>query len=292
MKKIINISFFLLASLFTISVFHGCLENDNNTLVLPDDTGRYVDITNPQDLQNALKIFQSSLVKGDLPESSGGNYSLSASINSIQVNSGGAVILPLIYTGENNIKKVYIQVSGADGYFSVTPTSVAGTNGYGYISINIPQNIDDGEFSVQYLVEDSSGNISNVVITTIYVTNQVISCENASASGSSGLTFTTLFLGSESGDVRIYYNTYSVPDRIDIYQGKDWITGTGTNPNSLIPPMCNCGSPLPGFVGKSGYFDFYFDAAKGQNITVVVSGCLNGGTSWDWTLVDAPNCKE
>ena len=293
MTKINNISFFLLASLFAIFVFHGCVEDGDNTLILPSvETDRYVDITNPQDLQNALKITQSNLVKGDLPESSSGNNYLSTSINSIQVNSGGTVILPLIYTGGYSIKKVYIQVIGAEGYFSVTPTFVVGSDGFGYISINVPKNIDDGEFSVQYLVEDSSGNISNVVTTAINVTNEVISCENAYASGSSGLTFTTLYLGDQSGDVSIYYNTYSIPDRIDVYQGKDWITGTGTNPNSLIPPMCDCGSPLPGFVGKSGYFNFYFDASKGQNITVVVSGCLNSGTSWEWALVEAPICRQ
>ncbi len=56
--------------------------------------------------------------------------------------------------------------------------------------------------------------------------------------------------------------------------------------------MCNCSSVLPGFVGKKGQLQFNYDPKKGKTITVVVSGCLNGGTSWEWTLRDAPECGK
>ena len=99
MKKNINISLLFLASLLVIFMFHGCLKNDINTLVLLDETNRHVDITNPQDIQNALRIDQSGLVRKDLPQPTPGNNSLSVSIKSITVNSGSTLILPLIYTG-------------------------------------------------------------------------------------------------------------------------------------------------------------------------------------------------
>ncbi len=254
-----------------------------------DDTDAFVDITNPQSVQNALRIKQSTVIRGAFPEALLGSYDLSASIRTVQVNSGNNVILPLMYLGALTIKTVFIQVIGAENYFSVTPVLVTGT--YGYVSITIPKNIDDGSFSIRYLVQDAAGNNSNVVTSIIYVTNEVISCSNAHASGEQGLTFTTVYLGDKSGEVEISYNTYTVPDRIDIYQGESWITGTGSNPNSLIPPMCNCSNVLPGFVGKRGYFTFNYDASKGQTVTVVVSGCLNGGTAWEWQLVKAPNCQ-
>ncbi len=204
------------------------------------------------------------------------------------------IVFQPINSGNSAMQTVFIQVVGAQGHYSVTPVVVNNTravDGYGYISIGIPKNIDDGSFDIKYLVRDASGSNSNAVTSTIYITNEVINCDNAYAEGEQGLTFTTVHLGSTAGKVSIYYDTYSVPDRIDIYQGKDWITGTGTNPNSLIPPMCNCSSPLPGFVGDNDYLTFNYNPARGQQITVVVSGCLGGGTYWEWELVEAPNCQ-
>jgi len=251
----------------------------------------YVDINNPQSIQDALKIDNATYAQTALPESTDGNYDLSESINSVEVNSAGTVMLPLIYNGSDNIKEVYLQVVGANGHFSAPPVTVTRATGYCYIAIKMPKNIDDGSFYIQYLVKDNGGSLSNLVTTIINITNDVVSCDNAYNSGSSGLTFTTVYLGTESGNVSIYYDTYWIPDRIDIYQGNQWITGTGEDPHSLIPPMCDCDDPLPGFIGDDGYLDFYFDASKGDNIVVVVSGCLNEDTWWDWILMEAPNCK-
>ena len=290
MKKLIYITSVFITFLLGSFLLHSCLSDDEDTLVLPE---LFVDINDPYDLQKALWFKDANQKNGDLPASTAGNRGLSSAINSILVNSGATVSLPLIYSNPYGIEEVYIQVTGADGrYYAVSPSFVPGTeNTYGYISIVIPKNINDGTFYVEYKIKDSAGNISNEVKTIIQVTNEVVSCQNASASGSSGLTFTTVLLGDESGSVSISYNTYTVKDRIDIYQGEQWITGTGSNPNSPIPPMCDCNRALDGFVGKSGYLKFDFDSKKGKFITVVVSGCLNGGTAWDWRLDEAPNCK-
>ncbi len=141
-----------------------------------------------------------------------------------------------------------------------------------------------------HLLEYTNGTTSNKVQTNINVTNINITCENAYMSGTSGLTFTNLYLGEGAGEVKIAYDTYSVPDRIDIYQGETWLTGTGSNPNSPIPPMCNCDSPLPGFVGENGELSFFYNPNKGSSIVVVVSGCLPKGTAWEWQLIKAPGC--
>jgi hypothetical protein len=278
---------------FLFFVLNGCLEESGKTLVLPDETDRFVDIENPYDIQQSLGIDKTTVVQGEMPASSAGNNRLASSIGSVKVNAGGTVVLPLIYSDMYKIETVYIQVVGADGsYYSVTPVVVTELgNVSGYISIRMPKNIEDGSFIVQYKVKDSSQSISNLVTTSVVITNEVVSCENANNTGQDGLTFTTLYLGRTAGPVSIYYDTYSVPDRIDVYQGEKWITGTGENPNSPIPPLCNCRSVLPGFVGKNAYLNFNFDPQQGQNITVVVSGCLGGGTSWEWHLVEAPECE-
>jgi len=274
-------------SAFVISalVFTGCDEDED----------AWVDITDAQNVQNKLKIPKSQTGKGDLPEPTSGNKDL-GTISSVGVSAGNTVILPILYNSSDNALKVFLQVIGAEGYISASVTSCSSSlasGRYGYISIGIPSNINDGSFKIQYLIQDGSGNYSNMVITTINVNNDIKTCSNASASGSDGLTFTTVDLGNKSGEVKIYYDTYTVPDRIDIFQGTTWVTGTGKDPNCPIPPICNCSSATAedGFVGKSGYFEFNYNPSKGKLITVVVSGCLGGGTAWEWRLVDAPNCE-
>ena len=287
-------SIFLFTGLFLFMglYFVSCLDEGNNTIVLPNE--KFVDIKNPRALQSALQVSQGNLVNGNLPQSTPGNNTLSTSINDVKVNSGGNLTLPLIYTGSSTIDKVYFQVIGADGsYYSVTPTLVQGAGGYAYITITMPGNIDDGNFNIQYVIEDTNGNISNPVNTIVRITNDVVfACGPASnTTGSSGLTFTSLFLGIESGPVNIYYDMYGLPDRMDIYQGETWIAGTGSNPNSPIPPLGNCSNPLNGFVQYSGNVNFNYDSSKGQIITVVISGCLGSGTSWEWRVVSAPFCE-
>jgi len=286
-KYIFYICFsFIIAGVATIG---GCSDSGDDTIIVPKIM---IDIENPRLVQSSLSFNNGKLTTGDLPTPTSGNRYLSTSISSITVNSGGTVILPIIYELSNFIETVYIQVIGADGqFYTVKPTLVQSTDGFGYISIKIPENLSNGRFSIRYNIKDESGSFSNIVSTVVEVTDIVASCENSSRSGASGLTFTTLYIGNEAGRVAIDYDTYSIPDRIDIYQGEKWITGTGTNPNSPIPPMCNCSSPLPGFVGKRGTLQFNYDPKNGKNITIVVSGCLNSGTSWNWVLAESPSCK-
>jgi len=251
----------------------------------------WVDISNPQNIQNGLRIENTQTENGKLPQSTPGNNNLSSSISSIKVDADGIVLLPLIYSGGHDIKKVYFQVPGATGYFSVTPYASCSAGGSAYVVIKIPKMIDDGKFVLSYLVQDASGSYSNAVKSLIYITNDVVDCDTY-VEGQQGLTFTTVSLGNKSGEVSIYYNTYTVPDRIDVYQGTTWITGMGANPNCPIPPMCYCNNVLPGFRGESGYLTFNYNASKGKAITVVVSGCLNGGTQWAWYLDKSPNCTS
>ena len=271
----------------TIVSFAGCHKGSE-----PRDVE--VNINSPQSIQDGLRIDNANKEKGDLPKSTFGNDNLSSSISSIKVDADGTIFLPLIYQGGKTIRMVYIQVVGATGHFSVKPfTSCFGDGTAAYISIKIPTKIDNGNFGVNYLVQDVSGSYSNVVRSLIYVTNDVVDC-NTYVEGKQGLTFTMINLGNKSGEVSICYDTYVVPDRIDIYQGKTWITGTGTNPNCPIPPMCYCDDVLPGFIGTEGYryLSFNYNASKGQVITVVVSGCLDGGTLWEWFVAKSPNCTS
>ncbi len=278
----------------TVLLFTACLKYGDETIVLEGKAIKTdtVDINDPNSVQNSLVFTNETFNRGSFPNSTSGNNSLSNSQSSIAVNNGNTLTLPIIYNSSSEPQIIHLQVVGAtNGYYSVTPTVVQNANGYCYIEFDIPDYIENGYFEIIISVEYADGTISNQIQTTINITDVVINCENAYVSGSSGLTFTNLQLGTTSGNVSIVYDTYSAPDRIDIYQQGTWLTGTGENPNSPIPPMCDCDSPLPGFVGENSTLNFNYNPVNGRTIIVVVSGCLPDGTAWEWQLITSPECQ-
>ncbi len=186
--------------------FVSCLESGDETLVVPDINK--VDIKNPEDIQNSLIIKDGKLTSGEMPASTSGNNNLSSSISSILINSGGTIFLPIIYNSGFEIESVYFQVLGVDGnFYSVKPTIITSNDKITYISVKIPEKIDNGTFNFIYKIKDKSNSISNGVNVLVEVTNVVASCENNHKTGQSGLTFTSLYLGDTGGKVIIDYDT-------------------------------------------------------------------------------------
>jgi len=285
MKTII---FYLMALISILLV--GCVKDGNETFILPPLYDS-ISTNDPSRLQSALNIPNSHSVSGNMPSTAGSGVSLTNGQPTVTINSGGYLIVPILYYSVSQIQSVFFQIIGADGtYYQIEPVIVQGTAGYAYFIVQLPDILQSGNFQFLYAIGDTQGNVSNYVQIYVEVLSELLNCSNAYVTGKSGLTFTTLYIGAESGLVEIFYNTYSVPDRIDVYQNDYWLTGTGTNPNAPIPPMCDCDYVLPGFVGRSGILSFNYVPNKQRTITVIVSGCLNGGTSWEWNLVTAPGC--
>jgi hypothetical protein len=251
-----------------------------------DSTVDSIQTTNYNGLQSILTIPNGSLITGTLPVTSTGSnipvisfYQTSAS-----TGSGYQLLLPIQYTSGNSWKYIYLQITGAtNGYFKITNPGTSTNSGTIAIPINIPGQVLNGTFTIQFSIVDNNGLVSSYKQTTIVI-KTALECVNASNSGSEGLTFTQVDLGSKSGSVSLSYDTYSVPDRVDIFQGSTWLGGTGVNPGSLVPPLCNCSSPLAGFVGRASSITFNYNPSSGRIITIVVSGCLGGSTAWVWSL--------
>ncbi len=285
MKTII---FYLMALISILLI--GCVKDGTETFILPP----LYDSISTKDasrLQNALNIPNSHSVSGNMPSTAGSGIFLTNGQPTVTINSGGNLIVPILYNSVSQIQSVFFQIIGADGtYYQIKPVIVQGTDGYAYFIVQLPDILQSGNFQFSYAIADTQGNVSNYIQISVEVLSELLNCSNAYVTGESGLTFTTLYMGAESGLVEIFYNTYSVPDRIDVYQNNYWLTGTGTNPNAPIPPMCDCDYVLPGFVGRSGMLSFNYVPNEQRTITVIVSGCLNGGTFWEWNLVTAPGC--
>lgn len=272
----------LAAALLVTAVMFACKKGD-------DEDNSSVDPADVNKLQSVLQITGSSIISGSLPTPSSGSSApkLSLSQSSASISPGGLLVLPFQFTSQGGYNWVYIQVDGAtNGCIRIPASSITVSGNVIGIMTGIPSRVLLGDFCVSYCIEDSQGRISNVINTCVTL-REALSCINANASGHDGLTFTSIEMGDKSGTAKIIYDTYTVPDRIDVYQGNKWLTGTGTDPKSLIPPLSNCSTASPGFVGKSSTLSFPYNPSDGKTITVVVSGCLGGGTAWDWEM-DCP----
>lgn len=238
-------------------------------------------------LQEVITITNGNRLKtGTLPDSSSSPNSPRITIfqPSASTGAGYQLILPLQFTSSTELRYIYLQIEGAtNGYYKIDITEYVRGFGTIIIPIKIPLLTCKGEFTVRFCLVDYNGLISSHKQTLIVIRDP-LACENAVNSGNEGLTFTQVELGTESGVVSLSYDTYSVPDRVDVFQGTEWLGGTGSNPGSVIPPLCNCSSVLPGFIGKKGRIDFRYNPSLGRIITIVVSGCLGGGTAWEWNL--------
>ncbi len=282
MKKLVIIASFLTLGVFFFSTQFSCKKSSNSTPTVDS-----VSPSNANDLQAVLIIPGGTLKSGTMPSTSATNApALTGNQTSASINPGHQLMLPFNYTSVAGISKIFLQVVGAtNGYIEITGSSSGNNTGTIVVPITIPGKVKYGTFSITYIIIDNSGNVSNVLTTDITITAPV-TCATASLVGAEGLTFTNVDMtGKSSGTITINYDTYTVPDRIDVYQNGTWLTGTGSNPNSTVPPQCDCASVLPGFVGQAGTLTFHYDASKSKDITVVVSGCLGGGTAWEWQMV-------
>lgn len=281
--------------LLTLTVFSlvmtGCKKDSSN----PATSNAPVDPANANALTDVLQITNATKMNGSLPTPTASGTGLPTStqlVSAYETAAGTQMELYLDYNAPQGLGGVYVGVNGASKYFKITnPVSssvqvMAGTtSGQIVIPIVIPSNVNSGDFTFSYCIYDANGRVSNIITTTVHI-GQVLSCSTQSASGGEGITIRNFNMGSASGTVSITYDTYSVPDRVDIYQSGTWKAGTGTNPNGY-PPLLTCTDAYnlgQGYVGASGVFNIAYNPAQGQLITVRVSGCTGGGTAWDYSI--------
>lgn len=264
-------------------------------------------INNPNQLTEVLVIPGSNIEEGEMPPPTGSPESpvMIVTDSTVSYSAGSQVRIPIMYYG-NNVSGINCQVNGADSYFSI-PVS-AGNSGTMVLPVGIPSNVGTGSFCINFTIFDAAGNISNSFQTCITVTS-ALGCGIQKVSGGEGITSTLHNMGPNPGVVKIEYETYTVPDRIDVFYNGMWVAGTGSDPGSLgtVPPLADCGNPTDGYVGQAGTFCFTYDPANFRSIQakrnkgvmprsdllvsdglhyveVVVSGCVRGGTAWKYTI--------
>ncbi|EDY85319.1 hypothetical protein GP5015_1268 [gamma proteobacterium HTCC5015] len=203
----------------------------------------------------------------------------------VSYSSGTQVSLPVDYEANNgNLSEILFAVEGAYSYFSVS-LSDAASSGVFVLPLGIPSNVDSGQFCVDVKLVDSSGLVSaeqTICITVI----PPLACDTKKVSGGEGVTNTLHEMGTNPGTVLVDYETYTVKDKIDIFQNGQWVAGTGPSTSrSSIRTALDCAQATEalGYVGENSEFLFAYDPALGGDVEVVVSGCENSGTAWEYT---------
>lgn len=274
-----KLKLFWLLPLALVLGLASCSEDDDNDQPGPT----IVDPRNADALTAVLGIDNSTRVNGSLPAADMGNPDQPTADNnqpSALITSGNTLYLPFTYDTKGKVENfagVYLQVDGASSYFNV---SISGqSSGIMVIPIDIPSNVDTGNFSLSYALYDINGLVSNYLQTLVRIdTNQ--RCP-AFAAGNDGLTIKSVELGSSPGTVTIDYDTYSVPDRVDVFYDGVWQAGTGDPlAPGEIPPASECYDGTNGYVGERGTFEFEYDGTGSGRLDVYMSGCLGGGTAW------------
>ncbi len=277
-----NIKLFLI---FLISLgLYNCSEDNSNST-------NTISPSNPDALASVL-VFPNAeeIISITLPSSSDPSVApvISHMDVSISYSSGSQIFIPcnVVSPTQANIAGVYIQVKGGTTYFDV-PINAGTANGLISLPIGLPSIVGPGNFILILKFYDVEGNVSATVEVNITVTTPS-NCGVTKVSGGEGLTSNVFVIPKgQNGVIKISYETYTVPDKIDVYQNGVWIGGTGpfTERATLRKALnCNIATEIDGYKGEQGEFSFNYVPAAGNEIEVVVSGCEDGGTAWEYTF--------
>ncbi len=293
-------------------ILSNCKKDEESDADDNNNNGGTTGTLDPNTLTDVLEVAGSVLKSGNMPAPTGSSTSPTMIMvdTTVSYSSGSQVRLPIDYIDNSGsgIAGIRFQVNGANRYFEIASFAAKSTTML--LPIGVPSSVSAGLFCISITVYDADGNVSNTFETCVTVTN-TMGCDVERVSGGEGITSTLHNMGSNPGVVKIEYETYVVPDRIDVFYNGIWVAGTGSNPGALgiIPPLANCSSPTDGYIGDNGTFCFMYDpdyfsqkvakiydhpeyadipVFKGTNlehfVEVVVSGCVRGGTLWKYEI--------
>jgi hypothetical protein len=272
------------------SVILSCKKTDTT----PPVTDSYINpTTQPSELSRAFKVKDGVNNTGDRPtKTTSTNLKITKFQTSALITADNYLFIPLIAQTTEAVSGIYFQVVGADNYWVVNTTLAPDKSQV--ISIEVPFNVLNGNFEILYGLKGVSGGIGEPISLKAKVASPLEYCSNGKApeliSGSDGLVNHSLTFGDKVGWVTIDYDTYTVPDRIDIRYNNKWVASTGSVLSGNSPPtkLCSSVTPGDGFIGAKGSFKIFYDGKVSKKLDIYVSGCLEGGTLWEFKVRDCP----
>lgn len=241
-----------------------------------------IDPSDAEALAKEITFTPSTTKINGLPPapSTGANPPVITNNTSVSVVASGTVYIPITFTAPSSPSTLVIQVIGATTFYFSVPLPSTGTAGTLTIPMTISSRVLTGDFALNaFLV--SGTELSEPMYIPATVT-EPRACDDGFVQGYEGVTNTRHQLGGTAGNASLTFNTYTAPDRIDVFVDGVWKAGTGSS-ISPPPPVSDCGSPGAGFVGATGTLTIPVTSSS-KSIDVYVSGCLGASTVWDYTL--------
>ncbi|MFT6338797.1 MAG: hypothetical protein ACI86M_002411 [Saprospiraceae bacterium] len=285
-------SIYTLLILAFISIFTSCAkeEVEDTRLAYSEDSINPTD--EPSRLSRSISmngVNVSSTFNFDL-ERKFENFVINPDLNvingleSASVTNDNYLFLTFIVDPAVDISGAYIYISGADNYWKIELDSI---NELLQVNIKIPKHIQAGDFIIEYRIFDSVGNVSLPRPCFVNIVDQKSGCYD-SVSGADGVTVRSYTFDDFIGQIRVSYDTYSIPDRVDIRYGNEWIYSTSpTLPNNTHAPIIKRCSDVvlgDGFLGANDVIYIDYDKSIGERVDVYLSGCLDSSTAWDFTI--------
>jgi len=280
----LNYIFLSLILLLLINISCNKEEVDNRKLI-----ERPIYPEEEPDALNSALIILGNLVDGDMPSASNPDkVNITITVSSALITNDNYLFLPFAFDTENEVKGIYLQIDGANNYWNASLELVNSDDNSLAIAIGIPPNIQDGVFKLSYKIYDTDNNVSNTETIDVSIVPSENKCGSGQGfqrvTGEDGITVKTYDLGDVPGTVNIYYYMYTKKDRMDIRYNNKWVANTSSNLliDGQAPPIKTCDEATPedGFVSGGGSFSIQYDPNISREMSVYVSGCLQGGTLW------------
>jgi|GEM_PF-5783066 len=281
------ITIVLFLSVITACKKGGADEPTPDTGIVTPDPNREISPTDANALAQVFTLNGATVITGAIPTSSPAAEA-PAVLNldkDVAYSAGSKLVMLTDVRALNNIKGVYVQVKGSNQYWDL-PLNASIKNATVYIPLNLPKNIGEGTFILILKFYDINGKVSSTTEIKVTVTKPV-SCGVTKVSGGQGLTSNLFKVPETGGQIKVAYQTFNVKDKIDIFQNGTWIGGTGPSieRSKLRKALdCSVATEALGYVGKKSEFLFTYNPTLGTEIEVVVSGCEDGGTKWEYTF--------
>lgn len=277
--------------LLLIIICMGCTESDN-TFQGEDNRSEFF---KPVDPKTEVNRFSRELningqnIEGEMPIATNmDNTFVNGFTSSASITSDNFLFLPVTFTDENDVVEALVHIKNADNYWQIPVTPI---NNSTNLQIGIPSHVLNGTFIVDYVLKKSDGATSQILETQVGIVSPESECSGFSfptISGSDGLTVKTYTLPDiGAGNLTITYNTFTIPDRVDVRYNDQWVESTGDLlSEGEAPPVKECRSVSTGdgFIGTANSFDLAFDTNISNKLDIYVSGCLNNGTQWTVTV--------
>jgi hypothetical protein len=252
--------------------------------------------TQPNELNKELIIY-GELEEGNMPSAKNPDQiKITVSISSALITNDNFLFLPFAFDTNEELKGIYIEVAGAEEHWNAPVELVNPTDNSFAVAIGIPSFIQKGDFVVAYSIYDQNNNISEKQSINVSIVDSENRCGNGQSfprvNGQDGITVKTYDMGDLPGVVNISYFMYTQKDRMDVRYNGEWVASTSPVllEGSQAPPfkLCREASPADGFVSSGGTFSIPYDPQISREISIYVSGCLEGGTLWFFDV----NCPE